>query len=130
MAVPQTTQNNSTDIASVVATLASRQANRPKSKPMSGPKRAAVLMLALGEQYGGKVWALLQDDEVRELSMQMSTLGTVEADVVEDLLLEFVSRMSASGALMGNFDATQRLLQTSLPKEGVPGIMEENRGAG
>ena len=41
----------------------------------------------------------------------MSTLGTVEADVVEDLLLEFVSRMSASGALMGTFDGTERLLQ-------------------
>src|SRR3984885_13134208 len=105
MAVPQTTQNTSTDIASVVATLASRQGNRPKSKPM----RAAILMLALGEQYGGKVWSLLQDDEVRELSMAMSNLGTVEADVVEDLLLEFVSRMSASGALMGNSDATERL---------------------
>src|SRR3954467_3938159 len=128
MAVPQTVQNDSANIASVVATLASRQNGRPKSKPMSGPKRAAVLMLALGEQYGGKVWALLQDDEVRELSMQMSTLGTVEADVVEDLLLEFVSRMSASGALMGNFDATERLLQQYLPKERVNGIMDEIRG--
>src|SRR3954466_8840303 len=128
MAVPQTTQKDSTDIASVVATLASRQNGRPKSKPMSGPKRAAILMLALGEQYGGKVWALLQDDEVRELSLQMSTLGTVEADVVEDLLLEFVSRMSASGALMGNFDATERLLQQYLPKERAAGIMDEIRG--
>jgi flagellar motor switch protein FliG len=131
MAVPQTTQttqNTSNDIANVVATLASRQSNRPKSKPMSGPKRAAVLMLALGEQYGGKVWALLQDDEVRELSLQMSALGTVEADVVEDLLLEFVSRMSASGALMGNFDATERLLQQYLPKERATGIMDEIRG--
>src|SRR6201994_3091858 len=121
MAVPQTTQNNSTDIASVVATLASRQNGRPKTKPMSGPKRAAILMLALGEQYGGKVWALLQDDEGRELSMQMSTLGTVEADVVEDLLLEFVSRMSASGALMGTFDATERLLPQSPPQARVTG---------
>src|ERR1700754_2242431 len=128
MAVPQTTQNNSTDIASVVATLASRQSNRPKSKPMSGPKRAAILMLALGEQYGGKVWSLLQDDEVRELSLVMSNLGTVEADVVEDLLLEFVSRVSASGALLGNFDATERLLQQYLPKERVTGIMDEIRG--
>src|ERR1700733_5529122 len=118
MAVPQTTNANN-DIASVVATLASRQGNRPKSKPMSGPKRAAILMLALGEQYGGKVWSLLEDDEVRELSMQMSTLGTVEADVVEDLLLEFVSRVSASGALMGNFDATERLLAQYLPAERV-----------
>src|SRR5664279_5887262 len=101
---------NSTDITSVIATLAQRQSGRDKTPPMNGAKRAAILMLALGEQYGGKVWSQLDDDEVRELSLAMSTLGNVEADVVEDLLLEFVSRMSASGALMGNFDATERLL--------------------
>src|ERR1700723_2016394 len=126
MAVPQTT--TSSDIASVIATLASRQGTRPRGKSMSGPKRAAILMLALGEQYGGKIWSLLDDDEVRELSLVMSTLGTVEADVVEDLLLEFVSRMSASGALMGTFDGTERLLQSYLPPERVGNIMEEIRG--
>src|SRR5450432_2949815 len=126
MAVPQTTTAN--EIATVIATLASRQGNRPKGKTMSGPKRAAILMLALGEQYGGKIWQQLDDDEVRELSLAMSTLGTVEADVVEDLMLEFVSRMSASGALMGNFDATERLLQQYLPPERVNGIMDEIRG--
>src|SRR6195256_6879745 len=115
MAVPQVTNTN--DITNVISALASRQANRPKAAPLSGPRRAAILMLALGEQYGGKVWSLLDDDEVRELSIHMSTLGTVEADVVEDLMLEFVSRMSASGALMGNFDATERLLQPYLPAE-------------
>src|SRR3954447_13516531 len=117
MAVPQTV--NANDITTVISALASRQASRPKSKPLSGPKRAAILMLALGEQYGGKVWALLDDDEVRELSIHMSTLGTVEADIVEDLMLEFVSRMSASGALMGTFDATERLLQQYLPSDRV-----------
>src|SRR5712672_324771 len=126
MAVPQTT--NTHDITTVISALASRQATRPKGKPLTGPKRAAILMLALGEQYGGKVWALLDDDEVRELSVHMSTLGTVEAEVVEDLLLEFVSRMSASGALMGTFDATERLLQQYLPPERVVGIMDEIRG--
>ena len=87
-----------------------------------------MLMLALGEQYGAKVWQMLDDEEIRELSIVMSSLGTIEADVVEDLLLEFVSRMSASGALMGNFDATERLLQQYLPKERVNGIMDEIRG--
>src|SRR3954449_11414369 len=126
MAVPQTV--NANDITTVISALASRQSSRPKSKPIAGPKRAAILMLALGEQYGGKVWQLLGDDEVRELSVHMSTLGTVEAEVVEDLLLEFVSRMSASGALMGTFDATERLLQQYLPAERVTGIMDEIRG--
>src|ERR1700733_11691871 len=126
MALPA--QSNANDISSVIATLASRQANRPKGETLTGPKRAAILMLALGEQYGGKVWSLLDDDEVRELSIVMSSLGTVEVDVVEDLLLEFVSRMSASGALMGTFDGTERLLQRYLPPERVSGIMDEIRG--
>src|SRR4030081_3396416 len=126
MAVPQTT--NAHDITSVIATLASRQKDRPKGPPLSGPKRAAILMLALGEQYGGKVWSQLDDDELREISIVMSTLGTIEAGSVEDLLLEFVSRMSASGALMGNYDATERLLQQYLPPERVNGIMDEIRG--
>ncbi len=117
-----------TDIAGTIATLAQRQAGRAQTAKVSGPKRAAMLMLALGEQYGSKVWQMLDDDEIRELSIVMSSLGNVEPDVVEDLLLEFVSRMSASGALMGNFDATERLLQQYLPKERVNGIMDEIRG--
>src|SRR6202011_1483231 len=125
MAVPQTA--NSNDITSVIANLSTRQNGRPKTK-LSGPRRAAILMLALGEKYGGKVWSMLDDDEVRELSLAMSTLGTVEADVVEDMLIEFVSRMSASGALMGNYDATERLLHQYLPPERVVGIMDEIRG--
>ncbi len=48
MSVPQTT--NANDITSVIANLANRQGNRTKGPPISGPKRAAILMLALGEQ--------------------------------------------------------------------------------
>src|SRR6187402_250456 len=128
MAVPALANDNTSDISSVIASLAQRQGGRPMAKPLSGPKRAAILMLALGEQYGGKVWALLDDDEVRQLSGVMSTLGTVEPETVEDLMLEFVSRMSASGALMGTFDATERLLTQYLPADRVNGIMEEIRG--
>ncbi|MCP3464037.1 MULTISPECIES: flagellar motor switch protein FliG [unclassified Bradyrhizobium] len=122
---------NSHDITSVISTLGQRAGNRAKdgkSEPLAGPKRAAILMLALGEQYGGKIWSMLDDEEVRQLSLEMSTLGTVEVDTVEDMLLEFVSRMSASGALMGNFDATERLLQQYLAPERVNGIMDEIRG--
>jgi flagellar motor switch protein FliG len=116
MSVPQTT--NANDITSVIAIWrAVRQsregpaAQRPEARrDADAGARRAIWRQGL---------ALLDDDEVRELSMQMSTLGTVEADVVEDLLLEFVSRMSASGALMGTFDATERLLQQYLPSERV-----------
>jgi flagellar motor switch protein FliG len=121
--------NSNQDIESIVKALASRQpTDGRKVRTLTGPERAAVFMLALGEQYGGKVWNLLDDDELRQLSVTMSTLGTVEAEAVESLLLEFVSRLSATGAIMGNYDATERLLHQYLPPERVVGIMDEIRG--
>ena len=54
--------------------LASAKQNGPET---IGPERAAVLMLALGEEYGGKIWNLLDDDDLRQISVVMSTLGTV-----------------------------------------------------
>ena len=119
---------NKQEIASVIAALASRSGDRTNSRKLTGPERAAVLMLALGQQYGANIWNQLDDDELREISIVMSTLGTIEAQSVENLLLEFVSRMSASGALMGNYDATERLLQQYLPPDRVAGIMDEIRG--
>jgi flagellar motor switch protein FliG len=118
------------EIADLVATLAGRQpaAGGSNGRALTGPERAAVLMLALGDQHGDKVWKLLDDDELRTLSITMSTLGTVEAEAVESLLLEFVGRLSASGALLGNYEATERLLQQYLPQDRVSNIMEEIRG--
>src|SRR5665213_1372319 len=116
------------DINGLMADLASRpQVNKGKRK-LKGPEKAAVLLMALGEQYGGKIFGLLDGDELRKISMVMSALGTIEAELVEEALLEFVSRMSASGALLGSYDAAERLLKQYLPQERVGGIMDDLRG--
>ena len=116
------------DIGGLMAELASRPQVSKTRRKLTGPERAAVLMLALGENYGGKIFSMLDDDELREISIVMSQLGSIEAEEVEQLLLEFVGRLSASGALLGNYDATERLLQQYLPKDRVGGIMDEIRG--
>jgi flagellar motor switch protein FliG len=121
-------RNSSNEIADLVATLAGRQSQAGTGRVLTGPERAAILMLALGETHGEKVWKLLDDDELRQLTIVMSQLGTVDAEAVETLMLQFVGRLSASGALMGNFDATERLLQQYLPAERVSNLMEEIRG--
>jgi flagellar motor switch protein FliG len=122
-------KDKSVDVNELVATLASRTAQAGGGKvTLRGPQRAAVLMLTLGDQFGKRIWSMLDDDEIRQLSQAMSTLGTVDSNIVEQLMLEFVSRLSASGAIMGNFDATERLLVQFLPKDRVDLIMEEIRG--
>src|SRR3981081_2844482 len=95
-------KNESSEIESLVATLAGRQHEHSKTtKQLTGPERAAVLMLALGEQHGAKIWNLLDDDDLRQISIVMSTLGNVDAQMVEALLLEFVGRLSGCGQRIG-----------------------------
>src|SRR5208282_493094 len=116
------------DIGGLMANLASRpQVNKGRRK-LNGPERAALLMLALGDRYGGKLFGMLDDDELREISTIMSALGTVDAESVEELLLQFVSQMSGSGGLLGSYDVAERLLQQYLPPERVGGIMDDIRG--
>jgi flagellar motor switch protein FliG len=94
---------------------------------LSGPEKAAIVMLALGEDHT-RLWEALDDEEIREISQIMSNLGTVSSAAVEALLVEFVSGMSATGAIMGSFDQTQRLLASFLPPEKVDALMDEIRG--
>ncbi|RAK56617.1 flagellar motor switch protein FliG [Phenylobacterium deserti] len=96
-------------------------------KALSGPEKAAIILLALGEEHA-HIWQQLDDEEIKEISQAMASLGTVNAGVVEDLLLEFVSGMSGAGAIMGSFEQTQRLLSQIMPPEKVEALMEEIRG--
>ena len=111
----------------MVARMVSKKASVEDAKKLSGPEKAAVILLALGEEHT-RLWQGLDDDEVKEISQAMASLGTVSASVVEELMVEFVSGMSASGAVMGSFEQTQRLLASFMPADRVEGLMEEIRG--
>ncbi|WP_416200361.1 flagellar motor switch protein FliG [Terricaulis sp.] len=93
----------------------------------SGVEKAAIVLLCLGDE-AKKLWELLDEEEIKEISQAMSSLGLVQAAVVEALVVEFVQKMSTSGAIMGSVEQTQRMLSAFLPKEKVDTLMEEIRG--
>lgn len=100
----------------------------PELTKMSGPQKAAAFMLAIGDEHGRNIWEGLSEDEIKELSQHMSTLGTVAASDVEELFVEFASKVSTVGNLNGSFDSTERLLSKMLPGDRVQQIMDEIRG--
>ena len=95
---------------------------------LSGAERAAIIMLSLGEDHSARIWEMMDEDEIKEVSQVMSNLGTVSSTLVEKLLVDFVSQMSGTGSLMGSYESTERLLTGILPPEKVGSIMEEIRG--
>jgi flagellar motor switch protein FliG len=94
---------------------------------LSGPEKAAIFLLALGEDHKS-LWAQFDEEEIKEISQAMSNLGNVQASTVESLVVEFISRMSGTGAVMGSYEQTQRLLLSILPAAQVEAIMDEIRG--
>jgi len=97
-------------------------------RTLSGAERAAIIMLALGEDHSQQIWSMMDEDEIKEVSQVMSNLGSVSSNLIEKLLVDFVSQMSGTGSLMGSYESTERLLANILPADKVGVIMEEIRG--
>src|ERR687889_640200 len=98
------------------------------SYELSGPQRAAVILLALGAEYGKAIWTALDEDEIRIVTHAMVQLGSIEADTVEELIVDFVGNLSAAGAVTGTFDRTAQLLSQLLPPKQVEALMDEIKG--
>ncbi len=86
-------------------------------------------MLSLEQEYSSKLFELMDVDEIKELSLTMANLGTIDAEVVELLYMEFADQLSSgSSSLVGSTASTERLLLQTMEQEQVDMIMEEIRG--
>jgi flagellar motor switch protein FliG len=95
---------------------------------LSGAQKAAIMMLSVGEDGAQQLFALMDEDEIKEVSQTMANLGMIHSSVVEQLFVEFANRMTSTGSLHGSFESTERLLMKVLDKDKVSSIMDEIRG--
>jgi len=98
------------------------------TRSLNGPQKAAALMLALGDEQASRLFARMHEDEIRDLSAAMASLGAVPASLIEDLCRDFGEALGQAGNLVGTFESTERLLMKTLPRDRVTQIMEEIRG--
>ena len=101
---------------------------REDYRSITGPEKAAILLMSLGEEQAAKLFGQMDDEEIKEISQVMATLGTVSSNIVERLFVEFAEQLSSTGSLVGSLDSTQRLLTKVLGEDRVSDIMEEIRG--
>ncbi len=66
------------------------------SKYITGPRKAAILLLALGEEAAAKVMLGLSEAEVQQVGFFMTRMSTVEQDELVAVLLEYNQRNANS----------------------------------
>lgn len=97
--------------------------------PISGPRKAAILMLAMGEQRAANMFSFMDDFEIRDISREMASLGHVSSDEMENTLSDFTGNVGGGGGgVTGGWGTTERYLKTFLKEDRVKELMDEMRG--
>ena len=92
---------------------------------LPGAEKAAIMVLTMGEERASRIFAMMDDEEIREISQNMVNLGAVDSTVIESLLVEFVSMISGTGAIQGTYESNTRPLMKRLVKDRVGQNMDE-----
>jgi len=95
---------------------------------LTGEQKAAIFMLAIGDEQSSTLFSRMHEDEIRDISGAMSMLGPVRSTVVERLLGEFTESLGQRGSVVGSYEGTERMLLKAMPADRVAQIMEEIRG--
>jgi flagellar motor switch protein FliG len=83
----------------------------PVAGAVAGIRKAAILTVLLGDEASAGVFRYLQEDEVQEISREISRLGKIDPDVA-DLVLDEFHRMTTAQTLVarGGAEFAKRLL--------------------
>jgi len=82
---------------------------------LSGVRKAAIVLMALGEEASARVFKYLQEDEIERLAREIAALGSVPPDTGERVLEEFHHLTAAADYMTtGGVDHARRLLTKTL----------------
>ncbi|MDR1066925.1 MAG: flagellar motor switch protein FliG [Clostridiales bacterium] len=85
---------------------------------MSGSKKAAVLLIALGQERSVKIFKRLKEDEIETLTLEIAGIGTVLPETKQQVLEEFYHMCMARQYLAeGGIDYAKRLLEQAVGRD-------------
>ncbi len=92
---------------------------------LTGRQKAAILSLVLGEDLTAEIFKRLDDDEVQEISREISLLGAVPADVTDKVVEEFYNLTLAKEYMtIGGIEYAKKVLIKSLGPEEARRIID------
>ncbi len=94
---------------------------------LTGPEKAAVFLLMLGEDYASDVFKRLDDEEIRSVGRQMAKIDRVDKDDVAALLAEFQGDSGGDEIFLSGDDMLESALRRALTGEKAGDILNDIR---
>ncbi len=84
---------------------------------LSGTRKAAVLMAALGSERAANVLQRLGEEEIEHLSMEMASLNSVPAETTDSIFTELAVLASQDAGVAGGMDFARGVIERALGPE-------------
>lgn len=93
-------------------------------KELTGKQKAAILLITLGPDISASIYKHLTEEEIEELTLEISTIKNVSADEKEKVLEEFYNMAMAQDYItQGGIGYAKMLLEKSLGPEAAATII-------
>ncbi|CUU36946.1 MAG: flagellar motor switch protein FliG [Fimbriimonadales bacterium] len=98
---------------------------KPAEKKLTGKQKAAIVLVALGTEIASKILPHLNEAEVEELSLEIARLGSIPAEVRQQVIKEFYEICLAQNlALEGGLDHARTMLEQAFGPDKAQEILE------
>src|SRR4030088_2422409 len=99
--------------------------NLPRPEQLAGIRKAAILLVTLGEDVSAELLRQLEDEEVQQISREVARLSSVTAEQAEAVLDEFHQMSVAHDyVLKGGMDYARKLLNAAYGPEAAKKVLD------
>ncbi|HET98280.1 MAG TPA: flagellar motor switch protein FliG [Desulfurivibrio alkaliphilus] len=94
---------------------------------LTGPEKAAIFLLTMGDDFTSKVFQRLAPEEIKLVGRQMAKIDKIDKDELESLLQEFKGDTGGSDLFLSGNDLLEQALRKALSGEKAQEILEDIR---
>ena len=94
---------------------------------LSGPEKAAIFLLTVGEEFTSQVFQRLASEEIKLVGRQMAKIDKIDKEELEALLREFKGDTGGSDLFLSGNDLLEQALRKALSGDKAQAILEEIR---
>jgi len=95
-------------------------------KKMNGPRKAAILLLSMGEEFSYKIFEKLSEDEIKKVAENMAEIDQVPEEIIDGVLNNFIDNIDTAGSLTFKGDAfVKSVIGKAMNKTDADSIFKE-----
>src|SRR5215813_8875535 len=99
--------------------------NAKTAEVISGMRKAAILLITLGEQSSAELIKDLPEEDVQKISREIALISRIESEQVEQVLEEFNQLTMAGNFIMrGGFDYAKKVLMSAFPPDTAKKLLD------